>query len=99
MRTRYVRVFFCQAEAGIRDVAVTGVQTCALPISEAGAPRNLMVNNCSTVSRQRALSCNACIAAGNGAAGGFRLVEIGFQLRLEEGRVGEEGRSRWLPDD
>src|SRR6266550_5350459 len=26
-------VFFCQAEDGIRDVAVTGVQTCALPIS------------------------------------------------------------------
>src|SRR2546422_1592907 len=27
------RVFFFQAEDGIRDVAVTGVQTCALPIS------------------------------------------------------------------
>src|SRR2546429_4118855 len=27
-------VFFFQAEDGIRDVAVTGVQTCALPISE-----------------------------------------------------------------
>ena len=25
-------VFFCQAEDGIRDVAVTGFQTCALPI-------------------------------------------------------------------
>src|SRR2546429_4969815 len=28
-----VWVFFFQAEDGIRDVAVTGVQTCALPIS------------------------------------------------------------------
>src|SRR5205809_6215111 len=27
-----VTVFFFQAEDGIRDVAVTGVQTCALPI-------------------------------------------------------------------
>src|SRR6266436_4540878 len=27
-------VFFFQAEDGIRDVAVTGVQTCALPILE-----------------------------------------------------------------
>src|SRR5216684_8087003 len=27
--------FFFQAEDGIRDVAVTGVQTCALPISSA----------------------------------------------------------------
>src|SRR2546422_7837395 len=32
--------FFFQAEDGIRDVAVTGVQTCALPISRgAGDPR------------------------------------------------------------
>src|SRR2546429_5837331 len=29
--------FFFQAEDGIRDVAVTGVQTCALPISVASA--------------------------------------------------------------
>src|SRR2546429_6677874 len=28
--------FFFQAEDGIRDVAVTGVQTCALPISSGG---------------------------------------------------------------
>src|SRR5207244_4988811 len=26
-------IFFCQAEDGIRDDLVTGVQTCALPIS------------------------------------------------------------------
>src|SRR2546422_11266760 len=29
----YCCFFFFQAEDGIRDVAVTGVQTCALPIS------------------------------------------------------------------
>src|SRR5256884_6035734 len=29
----HVMFFFFQAEDGIRDVAVTGVQTCALPIS------------------------------------------------------------------
>src|SRR2546429_2989499 len=29
----YIFFFFFQAEDGIRDVAVTGVQTCALPIS------------------------------------------------------------------
>ena len=28
----YVHVFFFQAEDGIRDIGVTGVQTCALPI-------------------------------------------------------------------
>src|SRR6266436_2464832 len=31
--------FFFQAEDGIRDVAVTGVQTCALPISERSGGR------------------------------------------------------------
>src|SRR5205809_6491606 len=30
---RHHHYFFFQAEDGIRDVAVTGVQTCALPIS------------------------------------------------------------------
>src|SRR2546422_5467942 len=34
-------VFFFQAEDGIRDVAVTGVQTCALPISAAARPFGL----------------------------------------------------------
>src|SRR5437763_12922238 len=31
--------FFFQAEEGMRDTSVTGVQTCALPILEACAPR------------------------------------------------------------
>src|SRR5256885_9555819 len=30
---RFVHIFFFQAEDGIRDYKVTGVQTCALPIS------------------------------------------------------------------
>src|SRR2546429_3997485 len=30
----FIFFFFFQAEDGIRDVAVTGVQTCALPISK-----------------------------------------------------------------
>src|SRR5438552_478948 len=31
----------CQAEDGIRDDLVTGVQTCALPISEIGRERRI----------------------------------------------------------
>src|SRR2546430_5067637 len=31
-------LFFFQAEDGIRDLTVTGVQTCALPISERPGP-------------------------------------------------------------
>src|SRR5207245_8640484 len=33
---RYDFFFFFQAEDGIRDATVTGVQTCALPISRRG---------------------------------------------------------------
>src|SRR2546422_3981504 len=36
MRRRTRSFFFFQAEDGIRDVAVTGVQTCALPICDRG---------------------------------------------------------------
>src|SRR5256885_10584811 len=36
---RRVFVFFFQAEDGIRDYKVTGVQTCALPISNGPAPQ------------------------------------------------------------
>src|SRR5208337_5305623 len=32
----FIFFFFFQAEDGIRDTSVTGVQTCALPISQAG---------------------------------------------------------------
>src|SRR2546429_4330006 len=38
MLTLWSYFFFFQAEDGIRDVAVTGVQTCALPISIAVLP-------------------------------------------------------------
>src|SRR5262249_57228398 len=34
-----VLFFLFQAEDGIRDWSVTGVQPCALPISSSGAPR------------------------------------------------------------
>src|SRR2546422_3576253 len=37
--------FFFQAEDGIRDVAVTGVQTCALPISIADLGAALQIGN------------------------------------------------------
>src|SRR5687768_7658760 len=37
--------FFFQAEDGIRDVAVTGVQTCALPICGTSAHPSLRIDN------------------------------------------------------
>src|SRR5687768_18306680 len=41
--------FFFQAEDGIRDVAVTGVQTCALPISH-GEAGSWLVKSAATIS-------------------------------------------------
>src|SRR5207248_6633897 len=43
--------FFFQAEDGIRDRTVTGVQTCALPISAAPAPRRSSPAVCRTPPR------------------------------------------------
>src|SRR5690606_40000340 len=38
-------VFFCQAEDGIRDFHVTGVQTCALPIFSRPLSTRVMIPN------------------------------------------------------
>src|SRR2546422_8429006 len=88
--------FFFQAEDGIRDVAVTGVQTCALPIYRdvEGVPR----------------ASGGRLGAGEGAApvqrAGERLRPRGAGVRVrrgvlrgrsEERRVGKECRSRWSP--
>src|SRR5436305_13468662 len=40
------RVFFFQAEDGIRDADVTGVQTCALPISNRGSATSTPITSC-----------------------------------------------------
>src|SRR2546422_1247711 len=58
--------FFFQAEDGIRDVAVTGVQTCALPISPT-------YSTCSSPD-MRLTWCSAATATeGNGDSGLFVL--------------------------
>src|SRR5258707_6539345 len=44
VETKYVySYFFFQAEDGIRDIGVTGVQTCALPILTVGRPDEQVV--------------------------------------------------------
>src|SRR5439155_5635296 len=75
--------FFFQAEDGIRDGHVTGVQTCALPISCASAAL-LCLNK--GVQRKRKLWSQA---------GQQILREL--PLRSEERRVEKECRSRWWP--
>src|SRR5947207_8049789 len=76
--------FFFQAEDGIRDHCVTGVQTCALPIF-AVHPR---------LGTARGGTATAhCPAGGRGSATN-RSPRPG---RSEERRVGKECRSRWSP--
>src|SRR5690348_17417900 len=95
--------FFFQAEDGIRDGRVTGVQTCALPISDgtgdgAGtARRGLRRPHRRLVLRQafRRLfrHAHARLLAGD-------LVDrlsMDQCHRSEERRVGKECRSRWWP--
>src|SRR5260221_2312393 len=79
-------VFFFQAEDGIRDHCVTGVQTCALPISPTdtflkdGKGKKVSVGERQT---QHALL--------------LPLLHTNPQIRSEERRVGKECRSRWSP--
>src|SRR5436305_9597778 len=88
--------FFFQAEDGIRDADVTGVQTCALPISSFSDRRpSVLVVDDSALMR-RVLSDVLGGAEGIAGAGEFRVVATardGFD-RSEERRVGKGGRSR-----
>src|SRR5436305_4554300 len=87
--------FFFQAEDGIRDADVTGVQTCALPISFQYSCARMKVNcsprsgPCRTMPQVR---CTAQAAA----ASRIRLSRVAArsQRRSEERRVGKECRGR-----
>ena len=46
--------FFFQAEDGIRDIGVTGVQTCALPISHAQPVAGVLMHERPVGARQHA---------------------------------------------
>src|SRR3712207_7383666 len=81
--------FFFQAEDGIRDIGVTGVQTCALPISNASRfGRGLAGVFCRPPQRTRARRRNRR----KGQLPSDKSTE-----RSEERRVGKECRSRWSP--
>src|SRR3712207_7763089 len=90
--------FFFQAEDGIRDIGVTGVQTCALPISEPQRPGV----DVGVLPAQQVEGADAEHEEGGddpGAALHVREVEPGLVVedRSEERRVGKECRSRWSP--
>src|SRR5436189_1282127 len=100
----FCHFFFFQAEDGIRDTSVTGVQTCALPIY----PRRELQ---AALRAQRLphprLQGRRRQDAGPAARDRPHLREVQEPpggrgagapgLRSEERRVGKECRSRWSP--
>src|SRR3712207_7052344 len=98
----YCCFFFFQAEDGIRDIGVTGVQTCALPILNAveGVFAKLARQRLkrgvfhSLVALQEAI--NRFVAETNADPRPFCWTK-NPDARSEERRVGKECRSRWSP--
>src|SRR5690606_40940341 len=99
--------FFFQAEDGIRDFHVTGVQTCALPISLEQLENAKTAFDAAKQDVQRAsyLAGHTAITA---PFDGFvlqRPANVGqvvgpgtpVLVRSEERRVGKECRVRWSP--
>src|SRR5256885_10843741 len=92
--------FFFQAEDGIRDYKVTGVQTCALPIYF--SQKDTLFYRFSFVDDPQLIpSIFGGIADGGGFQQGTQTANaqqsaLGY-TRSEERRVGKECRSRWSP--
>src|SRR5699024_11511851 len=96
----FVMYFFFQAEDGIRDRNVTGVQTCALPILMDGIRSLLMDGIRSLLTGDEAVllpgAMNA-LAARIIEDTGFKAIYVtGAGVRSEERRVGKESRDRRL---
>src|SRR2546430_12299377 len=96
----YLFFFFFQAEDGIRDLTVTGVQTCALPISAERSgldslPALRTPNRFSLRARAHARGAGEQLRANWREV--LRLSGTDKDRRSEERRVGKECRSRWSP--
>src|SRR5690606_40784158 len=100
--------FFFQAEDGIRDFHVTGVQTCALPIScrRPERTRNPVSTDTASapstsLSPARTRLALLALALGGFGIGSTEFVAMGLlPQRSEERRVGKEcraGRSQTQP--
>src|SRR5437588_3495944 len=96
--------FFFQAEDGIRDHCVTGVQTCALPISRDYALMLVMLRLSLRVSEVCSLRASS-VKWSHGrwtlrckVKGGREEVWPLPKERSEERRVGKECRCRWSPE-
>src|SRR5687768_2020571 len=83
-----LREYCFQADDGIRDVAVTGVQTCALPICLAGEEGLVVVPRVADRFSVLLVSGRWVVSAGRSAVCRIRHTSTS---RSEERRVGKEG--------
>src|SRR3712207_7079331 len=94
------RFFFFQAEDGIRDIGVTGVQTCALPICGYPTQDGLRAAEV-TLDGVRVEAGDVLGEPDRGLPLVERVVDLALAAvcaeRSEERRVGKECRSRWSP--
>src|SRR5215210_8259012 len=84
--------FFFQAEDGIRDTSVTGVKTCALPISSK-APRGLRMRSGPEAGHEdrRRSVCALELGDDAGVVPGARAWVAAEPRKLRPGHVGIEG--------
>src|SRR5699024_12146942 len=96
--------FFFQAEDGIRDRNVTGVQTCALPISAATSATAavdeairlfVLLGWSEPVARQSIEHVCGVLARTGARHTTFENLRRDKYARSEERRVGKEWRCRW----
>src|SRR2546430_4049021 len=93
----YFVFFFFQAEDGIRDLTVTGVQTCALPISFGkGSVQSIFKLKNGEGMRLTTARYYTPSGVTIHEKGVSPQVEV-VMTRSEERRVGKECRSRWSP--
>src|SRR5256885_6674766 len=97
-------IVFFQAEDGIRDYKVTGVQTCALPIyprlrspSATARLRGSIVHGRPGRRVGRGLPGVRIPRETRGTTAARPFADRREQGRSEERRVGKECRSRWSP--
>src|SRR5438876_6511446 len=86
--------FFFQAEDGIRDGRVTGVQTCALPIYRRRNPTPRPRATCVGSVHGKSLGVAVWDYDGDGWPDIFVANDTVAGFRSEERRVGKECRSR-----
>src|SRR4051794_41973115 len=93
--------FFFQAEDGIRDGRVTGVQTCALPIwprvpaDPEGGALPLPARLAREAERRPTGTPRVEEVMAALGRGGLPVERVQQVLRSEERRVGKGGRARW----